>query len=310
VRSFTGIHKDQQNDDVAELAANRLWEIIRSDAGPRVSAEAGELLGRIGDERNLEEFVDIPEGTYQTSAGEIKIFSMKMAAYPVTNQWYRQFIMADGYKEENREKYWTENGIKWLRHTETEYPEYWFSQKWNCPNAPVVGVSWWEADAFCRWLTVKRNDGFVYRLPTEGEWEAAAAGFEQRKYPFGKWEYGVCNTDEVKIKKTSPVGIFQRGKTPEGLFDMAGNVWEWTTSNYDLEKDVADFAFDHEIQSLYEKEEYESAWEVAGKRKIRPALRGGSWNFDRNDARCAGRGRDFPLDRFNDVGFRCVRTVK
>ena len=269
--------------------------------------DAGETLGRLGDPRNLEKFVLIKGGDYPLEMGMVAVKSFEMAAYPVTNKWFASFVDAGNYKNT---EYWTQEGQKWLSHTGARYPAYWHSRKWNCPNSPVVGVSWWEADAFCRWLTCERNDGFVYRLPSEGEWEAAAAGFKQRKYPFGKWRDGVCNTDEAKIEKTSPVGIFKNGKTPEGLFDMAGNVWEWTTSNYDLEKDVEDFAFDREIAALLEDGDYSSAWEVAEKKKIRSLLRGGSWIDYRSLARCAIRVRDFPLNRFYNIGFRCARTVK
>lgn len=289
VRSLTDIHKDQQDDDTVESAVSRLLEIIRSDTEPPIKAEAGELLGRIGDERDLEEFVVIPNGTYKTSMGEITISDLGMAKYPVTNQWYRQFVVEGGYKKENWTKYWTKNGIAWLNRTQTEHPRFWFDYKWNCPNSPVVGISWWEADAFCRWLTKARRDGHTYRLPSEKEWEAAAAGFEKRKYPFGKWEDGACNTRESGIDKTSPVGIFQKDKTPEGIFDMAGNVWEWTTTNYDLEKDVDDFTFGLEIQMLRESGKYVDAVNMADKKKICPSLRGGSWDFDRLYARCAGR---------------------
>ena len=72
----------------------------------------------------------------------------------------------------------------------------WHERSWTCPNAPVVGVCWYEADAFCRWLTMTCDDGFTYRLPDEKEWEAAAAGFEKREYPWGKWAEDRCNTRE------------------------------------------------------------------------------------------------------------------
>jgi formylglycine-generating enzyme required for sulfatase activity len=138
-------------------------------------------------------------------------------------------------------------------------------------------VCWWEADAFCLWLTMTREDGFTYRMPDEKEWEAAAAGFEGREYPWGGWAEDRCNTQESKIGKTSSVGVFPGGNTPEGLSDMAGNVWEWT----------------------------ETPYEEGSSTKV---LRGGSWDFDRVVAECTDRFRNIPLNRNNDVGFRCVRT--
>ncbi len=90
-----------------------------------------------------------------------------------------------------------------------------------------MGVCWWEADAFTRWLTSNQNDGYTYRLPDENEWEAAAAGFEQRQYPWGKeWDSAKCNTSENKIGKTTSVGIFAQGETPRSVAELAGNVWE------------------------------------------------------------------------------------
>jgi formylglycine-generating enzyme required for sulfatase activity len=129
--------------------------------------------------------------------------------------------------------------------------------------------------AFCSWLTETRKDGHTYHLPDENLWEAAAVGFEGREYPWGEWDEDACNTGEAKIGKTSAIGIFIKGDTPEGVSDMAGNVWEWTASEYD---------------------------------KGTMVLRGGSWYSDRGGARCASRFMYHPDDRSLGIGFRCVRT--
>ncbi len=306
-QSLLNMHTDTQKIDVIDLATERLRGIIKSEIEPRNLADAGETLGRLGDRRDLEKFIPIKGGNYPLKPGKVKIKPFEMSKYLVTNQWYSKFIITDGY--ENLE-YWSEQGKKWLTHTSVKHPEYWHNRKWNCPNSPVVGISLWEADAFCQWLTGEKNDGALYRLPTENEWEAAATGFDKREYPFGKWKDGVCNTSESNIDKISPVGIFQKGKTLEGIFDMAGNVWEWTTTNYDLKKDVDDLTFDLEVQALYEKEDYIKALEMAGKKKIQTSLRGGSWILNRDYARCANRYRLYPNDRDFNIGFRCVRTLK
>jgi formylglycine-generating enzyme required for sulfatase activity len=93
----------------------------------------------------------------------------------------------------------------------------------------------------------------VYRLPDKWKWEAAAAGRDGRKYPWGDWEDDRCNSEEAVIEKTSPVGIFAKGDTPEGVCDMSGNVREWTMSSYHSGRKPDDFRFDQEIQSLYDK---------------------------------------------------------
>jgi formylglycine-generating enzyme required for sulfatase activity len=96
-------------------------------------------------------------------------------------------------------------------------PVFWRNADFNAPNQPVVGVSWWEAEAFCRWAGVV--------LPTEQQWEAAARGPAGLVYPWGDdWDSGICNS-ENKLGRTSAVGIFPRDKSPFGLYDMAGNVW-------------------------------------------------------------------------------------
>jgi formylglycine-generating enzyme required for sulfatase activity len=129
--------------------------------------------------------------------------------------------------------------------------------------------------AFCSWLTETRKDGHTYHLPDENLWEAAAVGLEGREYPWGGWKKDACNTNETEIGKTSAVGIFLKGDTPEGVSDMAGNVWEWTASKYD---------------------------------ELTMVLRGGSWDYDRSDARCADRSRLHAYFRSDFIGFRCVRT--
>lgn len=282
VRSFIDIQRGNREDHVVESVVNRLWEVIGSDAEPPVRAEAGELLGRLGDARDLEVFVRIPDGLYKTSVGVANLKSFEMSKYQVTNRWFRKFIDDDGYK---KTEFWTEEGGKWLERKNAEHPGYWYDHKWNCDNHPVVGVSWWEADAFCRWLTETRKDKWNYRLPTEGEWEAAAGGKEKREFPWGEsFDKNKCNTDESGIGKTSAVGIF-RGETPEGLSDMAGNVFELTCTNRSSDKTQSDF-----------------------KRSERVAVRGGAWFYYRYSARCGYRYYFNPNYRYYFVGFRISRT--
>jgi len=146
----------------------------------------------------------------------------------------------------------------------------------------VVRVSWYEADAYCRWLTEKlralgtlEKDEAV-RLPTEREWQRAAQGDDGREYPWGRWQEGWANTSESGIGQTSAVGLFPEGASPCGALDMAGNVWEWCADWYDEER----------------------------KYKV---LRGGSWLDLLRDARCTYRDGGLPRDWYHYWGFRCAR---
>ncbi|MCP4536412.1 MAG: formylglycine-generating enzyme family protein [Chloroflexi bacterium] len=111
--------------------------------------------------------------------------------------------------------------------TDYEPPSHW---KGKTPpkkitDHPVVYVSWHDAVAYAEWAEK--------RLPTEEEWEKAARGTDGRRYPWGEWKKGRCNSVETGIKTTIPVGQYSLdGDSPYGCVDMAGNVWEWTVSDY------------------------------------------------------------------------------
>jgi formylglycine-generating enzyme required for sulfatase activity len=101
------------------------------------------------------------------------------------------------------------------------------------PNHPMVGVTWYEAMAFCRWLTQMLNDGHTYSLPTEAEWEYAARGTQRRRFPWGPEDPDDERANfNDRYEGTTAVGCFALGATPEGALDMAGNIWEWTRSVY------------------------------------------------------------------------------
>lgn len=315
-RSLLDIHEDRREPESVELATGKLLEIIVSEAEPKDRADAGEILGWLGDPRDLEEFVPIPGGTYELSTGTHVIEPFEIAKYPVTNRWYGKFVDDGGYENES---FWTEQGKKWLSYTGAKFPLYWYDRRWNCPNHPVLGVSWYEASAFCQWLTHKMKDGYEYKLPKENEWETAASGKEKRNYPWGdKYDMNLSNTKETGIGKTAPVGIFILGRTPEGIEDMSGNVWVWTVSDYDTSKSAEDFKFDEEKENLNIK------WLVSTgeKRKIlaerlrkldeekhiqRAIIKGGSWNRASSIAKCSSRYRYNAMLRHYNGGFRCIR---
>lgn len=161
-------------------------------------------------------------------------------------------------------------------------PAFWDDRDLASPGKPVVGVNWYEADAYCRWLSA--ITGMEFRLPGETEWEKAARGVEGWEYPWGKeFNAQLCNTYESRVGTTTPIGLYLRGKSPFGLFDASGNVWEWTASWYAKYPGGGDSEF------------YREKFRV---------VRGGAWNFNRHFARCAFRFRLTPDIFDSNVGFR------
>ena len=132
-------------------------------------------------------YVEVPAGTYpygeEGETVEIEA-PFWIGRYPVTNSQYQAFIDDGGYSER---KWWSDAGWTWLQKEGVTEPAFWRDRRWNGPNQPVVGVSFWEAEACCAWAGG--------RLPREQEWEAAARGPEGCEYPWGDdWEDGICNT--------------------------------------------------------------------------------------------------------------------
>ena len=167
-------------------------------------------------------------------------------------------------------------------------PAYWHDLQYNNPSQPVVGLTWFEARAYCAWLTQVTQREF--RLPTESEWEAAARGAELRTYPWGSdWHDAKANTLEGRVMKPSPVGAYAcSGALGRfGAEDQSGNVWNWTTS-------------------LYLPYPYETARSEDPQTEGERVSRGGSWYGSRRDARCAVRLWGVPDDFYFVIGFRVV----
>lgn len=282
--------------DFAETLLPRLRELLAALLAngaltPAQRAEAGDALGRLGDPRpgvcTLEpDLIAIDAGEFlygdekETRTIE-KPFAV--ARYPVTVAQFGMFVAAGGYEEP---RYWggeKSDGWRWRLAEHLEYrgegpvtqPQYWQQPRWHVENRPIVGVSWYEAQAYCAWLAEKTGRG--YRLPTEEEWERAARHTDGRTWAWGNaWADGIINSREAKIERTTAVGAFPRGAAECGAHDMSGNVWEWTSTPVG-----------------------------AGAR----ALRGGSWLLNRNFARVSSR-LDLDVDLSDvDLGFRAVAPV-
>jgi formylglycine-generating enzyme required for sulfatase activity len=195
-------------------------------------------------------------------------------------EWERIAQMHDNEFEELLEK--------WYPAGRQTQPAYWNDDAFNNPAQPVVGISWHEARAYCAWLSAQTGQNF--RLPTEAQWEAAARGQEARRYAYGdKFDAKLCNTFETHIRRTTPIGLFPGGETPDGLMDMTGNVWDWTSS-------------------LYRPYPYEATDDrenpITG--DGRRVVRGGSWDGGRDLARAASRHGVNPANRDYPLGVRLV----
>jgi formylglycine-generating enzyme required for sulfatase activity len=249
------------------------------------------------------QYIAIEGGTfrYSVTGKQETVPSFFMARYPVTNRLYRRFIeylktgrfdglagiisvkdFSDALQAESRNGVMQgysvpETGSALSARFQSNYDD---DKRFNGDEQPVVGISWYAARAYCLWLSLMESDGKEtgrYRLPSEIEWEYAAAGQEGRVYPWGSAE------PKPKLANyggnegaTTPVGRYPEGATPVGLYDMAGNVWEWQEN-----------------------------WreDITGAR----ALRGGSWSVYSEYLCCSARTFYYPELRSNNYGFRVLR---
>jgi len=187
--------------------------------------------------------------------------SFQIARYPVTNAEFAAFLAANGPEGYDPEKpWWTEQGKVFLSPEGRRYhldrawegkaisqPRLWDNPQFNSTAQPVVGVSWYEAVAYCRWLSdVGHTKGWLpadeeIRLPTSLEWERAARHTDQRPFPWGNENLlDHANFAETQVGAPSPVGSFPLGRAMCGADDLVGNVLEWlATANKDRESTTA-----------------------------------------------------------------------
>ncbi|MBI5304352.1 MAG: SUMF1/EgtB/PvdO family nonheme iron enzyme [Chloroflexi bacterium] len=240
--------------------------------------------------------------------------------YPVTNAQFNAFVNVGGYcdarfwQEAIAAGWWNDGKFKGRWDNEPRERQVDYPSPFNLDNHPVVGVSWYEAVAFCRWLTERirnsefriqnngirdsilqsaiRNSQLAIRLPTEAEWEKAARGTDARIYPWnGELTPQHANYAETKIGATSAVGIFPQGVSPYGCTDMAGNVWEWCQTKW----------FGNYKDYLKQAKGRES---LEG--DVPRVLRGGSWDLNQHFVRAACRLWAHPDDWSDGFGFRVV----
>jgi formylglycine-generating enzyme required for sulfatase activity len=267
------ITSSKKLEKVKQLIQWLLIIIKTNELPPLERAMAGNNLAIMGDPRadviNVDEmlFCLVPEGKFWMNTGqnkfdrEPKLFLL--GKYPVTNAQFKAFIDDGGY-ENNKyfEKAIKDGKLNKDLPPESQFSLYNYGCPFNLPNHPVVGISWYEAIAFTKWLTErwKKNDfipgNWYVTLASEEQWVKAARGGEkipeqpvcesvktlcrdfkkyhlinnpnpEREYPWGDCDL-LGNLKQNGIDATSSVGCFPEGKSPYGCEEMSGNVWEWT----------------------------------------------------------------------------------
>jgi formylglycine-generating enzyme required for sulfatase activity len=244
------------------------------------------------DPHNLAEIFDVPPSVKidwcDVPSGEAVVYSdgdticyqvapFQMSRYPITNQQYQAFIDApDGY---HQEQWWTYS----------PYAREWHHK--HCDPMPVnsadadlprVNVCWYEAVAFCLWLS--HQTGLDIRLPSESQWVRAASGDDGRLYPWGdEFDPSRCNVRESDHHSLTPVNAHPNGVSPFGLLDMAGNAWEWCLSKQGGLDDYLDLVS-----------------------RAKRAVRGGSYISPHNRSRNDFHYHLSPRCRYDTIGFRVV----
>ena len=250
-----------------------------------------------------------------------------ISKYPVTQAQFAGFVNAGGYKTEafwpeaEEAKIWKPGRVKGSWDAEFRQAPAQYGEPFTLPNHPVVGVTWYEALAFARWLDKQLKNkklsaaGLRVALLTEQQWEKAARGGEKtpaepvvmplasisarkkkpkmvenphpkRSYPWqGEADANKANYNETRINAANAVGCFSNGASPYGCEEMGGNVWEWCLTKYDKPDDNSTRGGDVRV------------------------VRGGSYIDLHYNVRCSYRYRDLPGNQNDVVGFRVALSI-
>lgn len=328
---------DFEKDQFAALR-KRLAKVLGKSSLPATErALAGRLLAQLGDPREevvtpgAMAFKKVSAGSFWMGAGEhdgdafdnekpgfenCLDYDYFLARFPVSNAQYRQFVAAGGYRQP---RCWPEAAAygRWkdgkLKVTTYSYLDFTPETEDACgpadygiplglDNHPVVGVSWYEAMAYCRWLTdclkgvqgtakpisERLDQGWCATLPSEAEWEKAARGTEDiRIFPWGSDpDPDRMNFRETEVASTSALGCFANGKSPFGCDDMVGNIYEWCRTPW--QEDYKDYRNELEAKD----------------KETSSVLRGGAFYHYRSHVRCSCRFGGSPWGRNGYLGFR------
>jgi gamma-glutamyl hercynylcysteine S-oxide synthase len=211
----------------------------------------------------------------------VDVPAFRITRLAVTNAQFSRFLVEGGYR---RPEFWDHEGLAWKALQDADRPAWWHDQRFNQPSQPVTGVSFFEAQAFARFVRG--------RLPTEVEWEKAARGCDGRTHPWGEDEPDLSRAcfapGFVPIEATTrSADDLPRGDSPWGCRQMAGNVFEWCVDRF--HPDTPDHRGDMQVD-------------------VRPSprrvLKGGAWHTGASRLRAAARWSFTPDLRDNVVGFR------
>lgn len=205
----------------------------------------------------------------------VLLSTYQISRYEITNAQYRAFI------EE------TERPTPRGHHGE----EIWKDENFNADTQPIVGVTWFDAQAFAEWIGGS--------LPTEAQWEHAARGSEGRVYPWGNAPPKARHHANFarRFNKPTPVGQFTDGSSPNGVFDLAGNVWEWCLDEYDP-------SFYKQSNKKVRQNPINLRFRDVLRARV---IRGGAWDVGSAFLRSGLRFKFYPLDSTDTIGFRVVR---
>ena len=206
---------------------------------------------------------------------QVYLDAYEISRYEITNAQYRAFVEATNRptpRGHNSEETWADETL-------------------NGDTQPVVGVTWFDAQAFAEWIGGS--------LPTEAQWERAARGTEARPYPWGDTPPKARQHANFarRYNRPMPVGQFLKGESPEGIADLAGNVWEWCLDEYD--------------PTAYQRNKGDRSrnpMHLRFRDVLRArVIRGGAWDVGRAFLRSSLRFKFYPLDSTHTIGFRVVR---
>jgi len=243
-RSWLGEGAPSLTDDERAAVVKTLLDVVSEGAGSaRERLTVGAALGLLGDPRLL-----LPEDDAYWATVELDEGPIQFGRYLVTNREFRRFVDAGAYDDD---AVWAsiEGGLAWRDGAEARWPDL-ASQAESRPfvvdNQPVVGVTWFEAAAYAAWAGA--------RLPDFEERLYAVRGREKRPYPWGApFGEGNANTQEEVLGQPTAVGLYLRDRSPEGIYDLAGNVAEWCADGVDGERWAHPGAWDQPSMSAWAK---------------------------------------------------------